>query len=134
MKILLDTHSIVWYFDGDERLPLKARCMIEDQLNEIYFGALSIFEIDLKHTNRPDQMPYSGEEILSYCQEAGFKSLPLDVEHTLAVKTLTRKENSPPHRDPFDRLMICQAIVDNMLFITHDDRIAEYVSPMIFKI
>ena len=134
MKILLDTHILLWYFDGDERLTLEARCKIEDQSNEIYFSALSIFEIDLKHTNRPDQMPYSGEEILGYCQQSGFKALPLDVEHTLAVKTLTRKENSPPHRDPFDRLMICQAVVDNMLFITHDERIAEYVSPMIFKI
>lgn len=134
MKILLDTHVIVWYFDGDKRLPLKARCIIEDQSNEIYFSSLSIFEVDLKHMNHPEQMPYSGDEILNYCQQVGFKPLPLDIKHALAVKTLTRKEDAPPHRDPFDRLMICQAIVEDMLFITHDERIAEYVSPMIFKI
>lgn len=134
MKLLLDTHIIVWYFNGDNRLSFKARSMILDESNEIYFSSLSIFEIDFKHTNRPDQMPYSGEEILLYCLQAGFKPLPLDVLHALEVKNLTRKENTPPHRDPFDRLMLCQAIVDDMLFITHDDRIAEYVSPMIYKI
>ena len=79
-------------------------------------------------------MPYSGEEILIYCLQSGFKPLPLDVLRILKAKKLTRKENTPPHRDPFDRLMLCQAIVDDMLFITHDDRIAEYVSPMIYKI
>lgn len=134
MKILLDTHILLWYFDDDERLPLKVRSMLEDDDNEIYYSALTIFEIDLKHTNHPDQMPYTGEEIFGYCQEAGFKCLPLDFEHTLAVKTLTRKPDAPPHRDPFDRLMISQAIVDDMLLITRDERIAEYVSPMIYKI
>ena len=134
MKFLLDTHILLWYFDEDEKLSSKVCDIINDNHNEIYFSSLSIFEIDLKHSNQPEQMPYSGEEIFDCCLQAGFKSLLLDVKHTLKVKTLTRKENTPPHRDPFDRLMICQAIVEDMLFITHDERIAEYVSPMIYKI
>lgn len=79
-------------------------------------------------------MPFDGSGMLEYCRQAGFKELPLNVKHTLAVKNLTRKENTPPHRDPFDRLMIAQAIVESMIFITHDMRIAEYTCPLIYKI
>ena len=134
MKILLDTHILVWYFDDDERLPAGVRLMIENEDNEIYYSLLSVFEVEVKHLAHPDRISMSGEKFFGYCEELGFIQVPLDVKHILAMRTLTRKENTPPHRDPFDRLMLCQAIVDDMLFITHDDRIAEYVSPMIYKI
>ena len=134
MKILLDTHILLWYFDGDKRLSQEARDIIADDKNEVYYSLISIWEVEIKHTAHPDRISMSGERLLKHCRLLEFIPVPLNIEHILAVKTLTRKENSPPHRDPFDRLMICQAIVDNMLFITRDDRIAEYVSPMIFKI
>lgn len=75
-----------------------------------------------------------GERLLKHCQMLEFVQIPLDVAHILEVKKLTRKENAPPHRDPFDRLMLGQAIVESMLFITHDMRIAEYTCPLIYKI
>ena len=134
MKSLLDTHVLIWYFADDKKLSDEVRKLIEDDMNEIYYSALSIFEIELKHANHPDLMPFSGEEIIKYCRQVGFKPLPLNQNHVLAVKNLTRKENTPPHRDPFDRLMISQAIVESMIFITHDARIAEYVCPLIYKI
>ena len=134
MKSLLDTHVLIWYFADDKKLSDEVRKLIEDDMNEIYYSALSIFEIELKHANRPDTMPFTGEEIIKYCRQVGFKPLPLNQNHALAMKTLTRKENTPPHRDPFDRLMISQAIVESMIFITHDARIAEYVCPLIYKI
>ena len=134
MKILLDTLILVWYFAADEKLSQQARKLIANDENEIYFSTLAIFEIDLKHANHPDVMPFDGNGMLEYCRQADFKELPLNVKHTLAVKTLTRKENTPPHRDPFDRLMIAQAIVESMIFITHDMRIAEYTCPLIYKI
>lgn len=134
MKILLDTHILIWFCSGDKRLSQKARDIMADDKNEIYYSILSIWEVEIKHTAHPDKISMSGERLLEHCRRLEFISVPLDISHILAVKTLTRKEDAPPHRDPFDRLMICQAIVDNMLFITHDERIAEYVSPMIFKI
>lgn len=134
MKILLDTHILVWFCNGDKRLSQKARDIIADDENEIYYSILSVWEIEIKHAAHPDRISMSGERLLEHCQRLEFISVPLGVKHILALKTLTRKENTPPHRDPFDRLMLCQAIVDDMLFITHDDRIAEYVSPMIYKI
>lgn len=134
MKILLDTHILVWYFNDDKHLPVSTRLMIENEDNEIYYSLLSVFEVEVKHLSHPDRISMSGEQFLGYCEELGFIQVPLDAKQILALKTLTRKENTPPHRDPFDRLMLCQAIVDDMLFITHDERIAEYVSPMIYKI
>ena len=134
MKILLDTHILVWFCNGDKRLSQKARDIIADDKNEIYYSILSVWEVEIKHAAHPDRISMSGERLLGHCQRLEFNPISVDVKHILALKTLTRKENTPPHRDPFDRLMLCQAIVDDMLFITHDERIAEYVSPMIYKI
>ena len=134
MKVLLDTHVLIWFFEDDGKLSLEARNMITDVGNEVYFSSLSIFEVVLKNLNRPDLMPYTGEEIFVYGLQSGFKPLPLEIKHTLAVKNLTRKENSPQHRAPFDRLMLSQAIVEGMIFITHDERIAEYVTDSVYKI
>lgn len=134
MKLLLDTHVLLWFCSGDKRLSQEARDIIADDENEIYYSIISIWEVEIKHKAHPDRISMSGERLLQHCQRLEFIQVPLDIDHILAVKTLTRKPDTPPHRDPFDRLMICQAVVDNMLFITRDERIAEYVSPMIFKI
>lgn len=134
MKLLLDTHILLWFCKGDERLKQEARFMIADKANEVYYSIISVMEVEIKHLAHPDRISMSGERLLEHCQRLEFISVPLNVKHILALKTLTRRENTPPHCDPFDRLMLCQAIVDDMLFITHDDRIAEYVSPMIYKI
>ena len=134
MKILLDTHTLIWFCRGDERLPIKARDIIADESNEIYYSILSVMEVEVKHMAHPDRISMDGERLLKHCQMLEFIPLPLDVPHILNLKTLIRQENTPPHRDPFDRLMIAQAIAENMLFITHDARIAEYVCPLIYKI
>ena len=134
MKLLLDTHILLWFCSGDKRLSQKARDIIADDKNEVYYSIISIWEVEIKHHAHPDRISMSGEKLLEHCKRLEFLPVKLNIEHILYVKNLVRKENSPPHRDPFDRLMICQAVVDNMLFITHDERIAEYVSPMIFKI
>ena len=134
MNILIDTHILIWYLEDDKRLSQKARDIIENSSNKIYYSILSVWEVEIKHKAHPDRLSMSGENLLEHCRELGFTQVPLKIDHILAVKHLTRKPDAPPHRDPFDRLMIAQAIVDNMLFITHDERIAEYVSPMIFKI
>ena len=134
MKLLLDTHVLLWFCKGDERLSQEARLLIADKANEVYYSIISVLEVEIKHAAHPDRISMSGERLLEHCQRLEFNPVPLDVKHILNMRTLTRKENTPPHRDPFDRLMLCQAIVDDMLFITHDERIAEYVSPMIYKI
>ena len=134
MKILLDTHILVWYFTDDARLSTEVRKIIEDDNNVVHYSILSVLEVEIKHAAHPDRISLSGEKFISYCQKLGFIQVPLTVPHILKLKTLTRRENTPPHRDLFDKLMISQAIVENMLFITHDARIAEYICPLIYKI
>ena len=134
MNILLDTHALIWFCSGDERLTQKARDIITNSSNKIYYSIVSILEVEIKHAIHPDRISMTGERLLEHCQQLGFIPVQIDVDHILAIKNLTRRDDAPPHRDPFDKLMLCQAIVDNMLFITHDERIAEYVSPIIYKI
>ena len=134
MKYLLDTHIIIWLFDGDKRLSKQAYDIITDKNNEIYFSVLSIFEIKFKLKMRPDKIPSIAEKILNLCFDSGFKCLPLELNHILTFDNLKRKEGKPPHKDPFDNLMLAQAIAENMKFITHDEHIAEYDCENIFKI
>ena len=134
MKYLLDTHILIWYFKGDEKLSEKARSIIKDNSNEIYFSSISIFEVDLKCTTKDSKMPYDGEELVKYCFNFGFNELPLKLEHALEVKNLKRKEGKLPHKDPFDNLMLAQAVAEGMQFMTHDNRIAEYDCPNVYKI
>ena len=134
MKILLDTHNLLWFCKGDDKLSLKAREIIANTSNQIYYSVVSIWEVEIKHTAHPDKISMSGERLLEHCGRLGFIQVPIEVEHILAVRNLIREENAPPHKDPFDRLMLCQAIVEDMKFMTHDARIAEYVTDAVCKI
>ena len=135
MKLLLDTHILIWTLKGNEKkLPVEARQLIENEENEIFYSNLSIFEIELKRVTRPDKMPAIGEEVLSHCENAGFIRLDLNISHILAFKNLKRFDYAPPHNDPFDKLMLCQAIVEEMTFMTHDKRIAEYDTRFVYKV
>ena len=134
MKLLLDTHIIIWLFDGDKKLSKQAHDMITDTNNEIYFSALSIFEINWKLKTRPDKIPPIAEKILNLCIDGGFKCLSLELNHVLAFESLERKAGKPLHRDPFDNLMLAQAVAEDMTFITHDEHIAEYDCENILKV
>lgn len=134
MKFLLDTHILIWFFSGDEQLIQRARAVIADESNEIYYSLTSVLEIEIKHTAHPDRLSIDGERFLNHCQRLGFIQVPIKTEHILSIRNLVRKENAPPYRDPFDRLMLCQAIVEDMKFMTHDERIAEYVTDAVYKV
>ncbi len=134
MRFLADTHILVWALTNDKKLSEDDRSLLYDTNNEIYYSPLLIYEVDLKHSKHPKDMPVSGIEIVAFCEEAGFKVLPLTEKHTLQVKNLQRYENTPPHNDPFDKMMLCQAVAENMLFMTHDNRIAEYDCLNVYKI
>lgn len=134
MKLLLDTHILIWFFDKDKKLSPTATDLISGANNEIYFSALSIFEINWKLKTRPDKIPPIAEQILNLCINGGFKCLPLELNHVLAFESLERKAGKPLHRDPFDNLMLAQAVAEDMTFITHDERIAEYDCDNILKV
>lgn len=134
MKILLDTHILLWLLTDDEKLSDRAKNIVDQESNKIYFSPLSIWEVELKLKAHPDQMPVGGEQVLKFCKEAEFTQLPVKISHILAIKNLKRPENILPHKDPFDNLLLTQSIVEDMIFMTHDQRIAEYDSKNIFAV
>ena len=134
MRILLDTHILLWAISGDDRLPEKARKFIIDEENEVYFSIVSPWEVEIKRLIHPDQMTLTAEELVAFCEDAGFYHLPIREKHIYYLQKLCRSEDEPPHKDPFDRIMICQAITENMMFITHDHLLDGYNEPMIYTV
>lgn len=126
MRILLDTHVLLWVFSDDKLLSEKARRIITDPYNEIYFSIVSVWEIAIKHLARPDKLKISEEEFMSYCETSGFYMLQVKAEHVYAIKSLKRNENAPQHKDPFDRMLMAQAKIENMKLITHDSLLEDY--------
>lgn len=133
MKILLDTHILIWFLQGNELLSQKARQTVEEA-EKVYYSILSVFEIELKRTMRPDKMPITAEQILRLCDKADFVQLPIKIPHIMELKNLKRRADAPPHKDPFDKLMLCQAIAEKMQFMTHDKLIAGYDTPSLYKV
>lgn len=126
MNLLLDTHILIWALNGDPRLPERARDMILDNGNAIYYSSVSIWEVSIKHANHPDNVEFTGKELAQFCQEAGFYPVEMRDKHVFALETITRMEGAPPHHDPFDRILIAQAKAENMSFITHDSLLSYY--------
>lgn len=126
MRVLLDTHIILWALENNSKLPEKARKIIGDERNQIYYSTASVWEIAIKHMARPDKMLIDGRAFSEKCMESGFEMLPVYDRHVYGLETLARPDNAPPHNDPFDRIMLAQAKVDELRFITHDSLIPYY--------
>lgn len=134
MKVLLDTHIILWALTNDERLPQKARMIISQGENEICYSTASVWEVMIKHIHHPEHMPISGKQLSQYCQKAGYQMVPVQDEHAYALEGLQRMEGAPGHKDPFDCIMIAQAKVENMMFITHDSLLPYYMEKCIISV
>ena len=126
MNLLLDTHIAIWALNDDPALSEKARELILDPDNTIYYSTVSVWEVLLKHTRRPGNIPFDESDFSEGCREAGFVPLSLTDKHVLAVHTLSRPNNIREHNDPFDRLLLAQAKVENLSFLTHDELIPGY--------
>lgn len=134
MKLLLDTHILLWTLSNHEWLSEKARKLIENPDNEIYYSVASIWEIEMKYLAHPGQMDFTSEQTVEYCKASGFYQAPLKEEHIFCLKNLKRPAAAPVHKDPFDKIMICQAMVENMLFLTHDHLLPDYNEPCIYPV
>ncbi len=122
MKILLDTHYLLWAL-GDINIKDSVRDLIIDPANEVYFSVISIWEIVIKHQIHPDKMPFEGKEVIEMAKETGFRMLGLKEDHVFGYDDLSLKEGCREHRDPFDRILISQAKHEKMRFLTRDRRL-----------
>lgn len=131
MRLLLDTHVALWAITDDPALPAKARDLIMAGDTDVYVSAASIWEISIKHSlgrKGAHAMPISGAQAQGYFHEAGYQILPITGEHAAAVEDLPKR-----HADPFDRMLVAQALHEPLRLITHDSEVAAY-SETIIKI
>lgn len=134
MKLLLDTHLLLWALLDSPQLPLQARTLILDQANSIHYSVASLWEVQIKHDAHPDRMLVGAQALARYCRQAGFLPLPIAERHIVALGSLSRVAGAPPHKDPFDRIMICQAKVDGLVLLTHDGLLAGYGEPCVLTV
>lgn len=134
MKILLDTHIAIWSVLDSEELSETARALLLDDGNEIYYSTASIWEITIKHMAHPETFLYSGIDLEKGCEANGFISLPIFNKHTVALETLVRPKDAPPHKDPFDRILLAQAKSEGMKFLTHDTLIPYYNESFVIRV
>lgn len=121
MNLLLDTHVALWAITDNPSLSVKARELILAPRSTIWVSAVSIWEIAIKHSLGRGDIPVSGQAALQYFQQAGYRFLAVEPEHAAAVEGLPNH-----HQDPFDRLLVAQALVEPMRLITHDTTLARY--------
>ena len=134
MKILLDTHIAIWAVLDSEELPDAAKTMILDEDNEIYYSTASVWEITIKHMAHPETFLYSGRHLVKGCEENGFMPLPIFDKHAAELETLARTKGAPPHKDPFDRMLLAQAKSEGMKFMTHDALLPYYNESFVISV
>lgn len=126
MNLLLDTHIALWAIADSPRLPGRARELIEAEGNTLWVSVASVWEIAIKHALARGDMPVSSEQALGYFRQAGYRLLPVEAEHAVAVEALP-----PHHADPFDRLIVAQALTEPLRLLTHDPKLAPYSDTVI---
>ncbi len=116
MRVLLDTHTLLWWLSGDKKLSLRARRTIADEANEIFVSAVSAWEVATKH--RIGKLPDAGPLAVDFAREVrqqGFSALPITLDHGQVAGALAGE-----HRDPFDRLLIAQSLEEKMALLSND--------------
>jgi PIN domain nuclease of toxin-antitoxin system len=119
MRLLLDTHALVWWLSDDDRIGPRARMLIAEPANDVLVSVVSIWEILVKA--RLGKLEADLREIAGACDRQGFLSLAIAPEHLKRLSTLPVF-----HRDPFDHLLIAQAITEDATFLTENRNASRY--------
>jgi PIN domain nuclease of toxin-antitoxin system len=126
MKLLLDTHLLLWTANESSRLSHAARKLINDLDNELLFSAASLWEIAIKNSLGRDDFRVDARVLRRGLLDNGYLNLPITGEHAVAIDSLP-----PIHRDPFDRILIAQATVEGITLLTVDPLVAKYPGPIV---
>ena len=121
VKILVDTHILIWMLQDSPCLSRRARDVFEDPDTELYYSSVSIAEISIKHKVHPEEMPLTGDEAVELMPMLACTSLDFKARHAATLDVLPLL-----HRDPFDRMLLAQAKAEGMLMLSHDRRFPQY--------
>lgn len=131
MRILLDTHLVLWFLDGSPKMPERALEMVRNPDNTAYMSDISLWEVSIKHLKRPDALPRPGSDVALLCDRVGILRLPLSRAAIKAYELLDTTRAEGIHKDPFDRMLMAQAKAESMLLLTHDKLLALYDEPLV---
>ena len=121
MQILLDSHTIIWYINGDPQLSVKAHALVSDNSHERWISPASIWEIAIKVNLGKLQLNRSFPDLNIFLSTNNFLWLPIEFEHGVLAGSLPLH-----HRDPFDRMLIAQALTENLTVVTKDQNFPLY--------
>ncbi len=125
MKLLLDTQLLLWAAGQPERLSARARKLVEDPRNELLFSAVSLWEVAIKRTLGREDLRVEPRLLRRGLLDNGYVELPVTSEHAVSIDGLP-----PLHKDPFDRLLLAQALVEGITLLTADAQVARYPAPV----
>lgn len=118
MRYLLDTHVVLWWYFDSSRLRKEHLKLIAADENDLYVSTAAIWEIEVKRRNGKIKCPI---DMMERIKADGFILLPIIAEHLVPLRTIP-----PIHNDPFDRIMVCQSMVEKIPLISYDEKVNAY--------
>jgi PIN domain nuclease of toxin-antitoxin system len=125
MKLLLDTHLLLWAAGEPSRLSAEARMLIEAPENTLFFSVASLWEIAIKQGLDRDDFQVDARLLRRGLLDNGYSELPILSEHAVAINSLPSI-----HKDPFDRILVAQSMVEGIILLTADSLVAQYPGPV----
>lgn len=125
MKLLLDTHLLLWAAGQPDRLSIEARTMLELPDSELFFSVASLWEVLIKQALGRGHLQVNARSLRRGLLDNDYSELPIESDHALALDSLP-----PIHKDPFDRMLVAQASVEGIMLLTTDPIVARYPGPV----
>jgi PIN domain nuclease of toxin-antitoxin system len=125
MKLLLDTHLLLWAAAEPDRISLRGRKLIDDPRNELLFSAASLWEVAIKRGLGRNDFQVDTRLLRRGLLDNGYNELPIVSQHVVAIESLPTT-----HKDPFDRILVAQVTVEGITLLTTDATVAKYPGPI----
>ena len=125
MKLLLDTHLLLWAAGTPDRLPTAALSLLDDPQNEPIFSSASLWEVAIKHGLGRRDFQVDARLLRRGLLDNGYAELPITSEHAVTLDSLP-----PIHKNPFDRILVAQSMVEGIMLLTADPLVAQYPGPV----